>query len=110
MDLLVIQGFRWFWGLTCDFWAENALKKQQQGQRQLNQSLRQRLRSCVKPQRAKDARRGPRLRQSGSAFRRGLWKPGRRPALPSSNGKDGGVSGLHPTLRDETAKDGRPAR
>jgi hypothetical protein len=29
-----------FWGLTCDFWAEFEEKKQQQRQRQLNQSLR----------------------------------------------------------------------
>jgi hypothetical protein len=21
MDLLVIEGVRWFWDLTCDFWA-----------------------------------------------------------------------------------------
>jgi hypothetical protein len=27
MDLLVIHGFRWFWGLTCDLWAENEEKK-----------------------------------------------------------------------------------
>jgi hypothetical protein len=25
---------RWFWGLTCDFWAENEEKKRRQKQRQ----------------------------------------------------------------------------
>jgi hypothetical protein len=25
--LVLIEGVRWFWGLTCDFWAENAKKK-----------------------------------------------------------------------------------
>jgi hypothetical protein len=33
---------RWFWDLTCDFWAENAEKHEEKKQRQLNQSLRAR--------------------------------------------------------------------
>jgi hypothetical protein len=24
LDLVLFDGVRWFWGLTCDFWAENA--------------------------------------------------------------------------------------
>jgi hypothetical protein len=26
LDFLLFEGVRWFWGLTCDFWAENAEK------------------------------------------------------------------------------------
>jgi hypothetical protein len=27
MDVAVWEGFKWFWGLTCEFWAENAKNK-----------------------------------------------------------------------------------
>jgi hypothetical protein len=27
LDLVLFVGFRWFWGLTCDFWAENGERK-----------------------------------------------------------------------------------
>jgi hypothetical protein len=27
LDVVLFQWVRWFWGLTCDFWAENVRKK-----------------------------------------------------------------------------------
>jgi hypothetical protein len=27
VDLVLFVGFKWFWGLTCDFWAENEKRK-----------------------------------------------------------------------------------
>jgi hypothetical protein len=40
MDLLSFVRFRWFWDLTCDFWAENEEIKIMATQRQWIQSLR----------------------------------------------------------------------
>jgi hypothetical protein len=37
LDLLLFVWFRWFWDLTCDFWAENAKNKYKTKQRQLQE-------------------------------------------------------------------------
>ena len=70
------EGVRWFWGLTCDFWAENFEKKcKSNKQKQI------------------------------------LFGDANQKCNGKSKGRDWGlVGGLHPTLRDGTAKDGAPGR
>jgi hypothetical protein len=39
MDVVGGEWVKWFWGLTCDFWAENGKNNLWNGQRQWNQSF-----------------------------------------------------------------------
>jgi hypothetical protein len=67
LDLVLFVEFSWFWGLTCDFWAENAKEK--------IKAKAKAMKSVTSPCGLRSS-----LRQSGSAFRAGLY--GTRERVP----------------------------
>jgi hypothetical protein len=69
MDVVGREWVRWFWGLTCDFWAKNAKNKNRQRQKA--------VKSVASPFGLRSG-----LRQSGRAF--GLAFYGTRKRMPLS--------------------------